>query len=166
MAVCVLYFTWYSWVLAALRRCTCCTLLPILLGISPPNDIIHDLVALPSCWGGPGIFNPSVQCNQNILLFSLESLVLCLATLLLHRFLITLIWVWNNFLGSWLFIFLSSLGTPVCLLTCGAIWVLLYTLHWTSPPQGDFVSVICTSSFRVWLHTLHSCISWRHSFTV
>ena len=41
-----------------------CTLLPTLLGISPPNDTIRDLVALPPCWGGLGIFNPSVQCNQ------------------------------------------------------------------------------------------------------
>ena len=40
-----------------------CMLLPTLLGISPPNDTIQQ-VALPPRWGGLGIFNPSLQCNQ------------------------------------------------------------------------------------------------------
>ena len=28
-----------------------CTLLPALLGISPPNDAVCNLIALPPCWG-------------------------------------------------------------------------------------------------------------------
>jgi len=46
---------------AAFRRCN-----PLHSSswITPPNDTIRDLVALPPCWGGLGIFNPSVQCNQ------------------------------------------------------------------------------------------------------
>ena len=33
-----------------------------MLGISPPNDTIRSLVALPPRWGGLGVFNPTVQC--------------------------------------------------------------------------------------------------------
>ena len=39
-----------------------CTFLPAVLGISPPNDAIRSLLALPPCWGGLGVFNPAVQC--------------------------------------------------------------------------------------------------------
>ena len=35
-----------------------------LLGISPPNDSLYDLLALHPQWGGMGIFNPSEQCNK------------------------------------------------------------------------------------------------------
>ena len=41
-----------------------CTLLPAVLGISPPNDTIRSLVALPPRWGGLGVFNPTVQCTH------------------------------------------------------------------------------------------------------
>jgi len=43
----------------------CCTLLPALLGISKPNDTIHNLVALPPWWEGLGIFNPVVLVLRN-----------------------------------------------------------------------------------------------------
>ena len=39
-----------------------CTFLPVVLGISPPNDAIRSLLALPPRWGGLGVFNPVVQC--------------------------------------------------------------------------------------------------------
>jgi len=41
-----------------------CTLLPLLVGTSPPNDTLRDLFALPPRWGGLGIFNPSEQCDR------------------------------------------------------------------------------------------------------
>ena len=40
------------------------TLLPVLLGISPPNDSLYDLLALPPQWDGMGIFDPSEQCSK------------------------------------------------------------------------------------------------------
>ena len=40
------------------------SLLPVLLGISPPNDSLRDLLALPPRWGGLGIFDPSEQCSR------------------------------------------------------------------------------------------------------
>ena len=39
-----------------------CTFLPAVLGISPPNDAVRSLLALPPRWGGLGVFNPAVQC--------------------------------------------------------------------------------------------------------
>ena len=42
----------------------CHSLLPALLGISPPNDSLSDLLALPPWWGGMGIFTPSEQCSR------------------------------------------------------------------------------------------------------
>ena len=41
-----------------------CFLLPALLGISPPNDSLCDLLALPTQWGGMEIFSPSEQCSK------------------------------------------------------------------------------------------------------
>ena len=41
-----------------------CALLPVLLGISPPNDTLHNLIALPPCWGGLGILNPTTLSAQ------------------------------------------------------------------------------------------------------
>ena len=38
------------------------TFLPAVLGISPPNDAVRSLLALPPHWGGLGVFNPAVQC--------------------------------------------------------------------------------------------------------
>ena len=40
------------------------SLLPVLLGISPPNDSLRDLLTLPPQWGGMGIFDPSEQCSR------------------------------------------------------------------------------------------------------
>ena len=40
-----------------------CTLLSLLVGTSPPNDVLCDLFVLPPRWGGLGIFNPSEQCD-------------------------------------------------------------------------------------------------------
>ena len=40
--------------LQPLEDVICCTLLPAVLGISPPNDTVCSLVALPPCWGGLG----------------------------------------------------------------------------------------------------------------
>ena len=48
--------------LQPLEDVICCILLPAVLGISPPNDTIRSLVALPPCWGGLGVFNLTVQC--------------------------------------------------------------------------------------------------------
>ena len=39
-------------------------MLATLLGITLPNEILHNSVALPPHRGGVEIFNPSVQCNQ------------------------------------------------------------------------------------------------------
>ena len=36
-----------------------CALLPVLLEISPPNDTLHNLIALPPHWGGLEILNPT-----------------------------------------------------------------------------------------------------------
>ena len=41
-----------------------CTLLPVLLGISPPNDTLHNLITLPPRWGGLGILNPTILSAQ------------------------------------------------------------------------------------------------------
>ena len=41
-----------------------CTLLPVLLGISPPNDTLRNLIALPPHWGGLGILNPTALSDQ------------------------------------------------------------------------------------------------------
>ena len=45
--------------LQSLEDVICCTLLPVLLGISPPNDTLRNLIALPPRWGGLGILNPT-----------------------------------------------------------------------------------------------------------
>ena len=50
--------------LQPLEDVICCTLLPAVLGISPPNDTICSLAALPLHWGGLGVFNPTVQCAR------------------------------------------------------------------------------------------------------
>ena len=44
-----------------------CTLLPVLLGISPPNDSLCNLIALPPRWGGLGILNPQRSLRRNTL---------------------------------------------------------------------------------------------------
>ena len=41
-----------------------CTLLPVLLGISPPNDTLCNLIALPPRWGGLWILNPITLSAQ------------------------------------------------------------------------------------------------------
>ena len=41
-----------------------CTLLPVLLGISPPNDTLRNLIALPPRWGGLEILNPTTLSSQ------------------------------------------------------------------------------------------------------
>ena len=41
-----------------------CTLLPLLVGTSPPSNALHEQLALPPRWGGLGIFNPSEQCDH------------------------------------------------------------------------------------------------------
>ena len=41
-----------------------CTLLPVLLGISPPNDTLRNVIALPPNWGGLGILNPTMLSAQ------------------------------------------------------------------------------------------------------
>ena len=41
-----------------------CTFLPVLLGISPPNDTLRNLIALPPRWGGLGILNPTTLSAQ------------------------------------------------------------------------------------------------------
>ena len=40
------------------------TLFPVLLGISPPNDILCNLIALPPHWGGLEILNPTTLSAQ------------------------------------------------------------------------------------------------------
>ena len=41
-----------------------CNLFPVLLGISPPNDTLCNLIALPPCWGGLGILNLTTLSAQ------------------------------------------------------------------------------------------------------
>jgi len=41
-----------------------CTLLPLLVGTSPPSNALHELLALLPRWGGLGIFSPSEQCDH------------------------------------------------------------------------------------------------------
>ena len=50
-----------SVLLQPLKDVICCTFLPAVLGISPPNDAVRSLLALPPRWG-LGVFNPAVQC--------------------------------------------------------------------------------------------------------
>ena len=40
----------------------CCTLLPAVLEITSPNDVVCNFIALPPCWRDLGVFNPTVQC--------------------------------------------------------------------------------------------------------
>ena len=63
----------------------CHSLLPMLLGISPPNGSLHDLLALPPWWGGMGIFDPSEQCSKeyDASLNITEPLANCISTVTL-----------------------------------------------------------------------------------
>ena len=50
--------------LQPLEDVICCALLPVLLVISTTNDTLHNVIALPPCWGGLGILNPTTLSAQ------------------------------------------------------------------------------------------------------